>query len=741
MAESDRSPPSVRRVAAWHESFTGILRVENRYYILATSSLADDRPRVMKQGDTFALFDQYGDIKPVGLEEEGVYHEGTRFLSSMLLRLGNERPMFLSSTVRPDGALLTVDLTNPDLTDDGRLSVARGAIHLQRSKILWRGVCYERLALRNYGLDPVRVPLAFHFAADFADIFEVRGVRRSRRGSHLPAAIDADEVVLAYVGLDDVTRRSRLRFSPAPDLLDENQADYAVTLDPGARLAIDVTLTCQTDAERPRALSWEGASTAATDYFGGHSARGCRVSTSNRHFDAWWSRSRADLAMMTTDTADGLYPYAGIPWFSTPFGRDGILTALECLWADPELARGVLRFLAAHQATEIDAARDAEPGKILHEMRRGEMAALREIPFGRYYGSVDATPLFVMLAGAFYHRTGDRAEIERLWPHVVAALDWLDACGDRDGDGFVEYLRRSRDGLANQGWKDSHDAIFHADGRLAEGPIALCEVQGYAFAARLAAADLAAALGFHGRSAELERQAEALRRRFEEAFWCDDLGTYALALDGDKRPCRVRTSNAGQCLYAEIASPERARRLAATLLDARSFSGWGLRTVAAGEARYNPMSYHNGSIWPHDNALVAHGLAAYGLKQEALRVFASLYDASVAVDLYRLPELFCGFDRLPGSKPTLYPVACSPQAWAAGAVFMLLEACLGLEIDAPGRRVRFRRPVLPEFLDHVEIAGLRVGAATLDVELQRHGDDVGIDLRRRDGELEVLIVK
>ena len=741
MTETGGNPRSVARGAAWHEAFSGILRVEDRYYILATSSLADDRPRVMKQGETFALFDHYGDIKPVGLEEEGVYHEGTRFLSSMLLRLGAERPMFLSSTVRQDGALLTVDLTNPDLEQDGRLAIARGTLHIQRSKILWQSVCYECLVLRNYGQEPVRVPLAFHFGADFADIFEVRGMRRARRGRDLPAVVGNEEVVLGYEGLDAVIRRARLRFTPAPATLEDDQADYDVRLAPGAQTVVCATLSCETASRRAQPLRWETAAAAAQEYFGAHAARACRISTSNQQFDLWLARSRADLAMMTSETPEGLYPYAGIPWFSTPFGRDGILTALECLWTDAELARGVLRFLAAHQATEHQPERDAEPGKILHEIRKGEMAALGEIPFGCYYGSVDSTPLFVMLAGAFYRRTGDRAEIERLWPHVDAALRWIDTSGDLDGDGFVEYQRRSKDGLANQGWKDSHDAIFHADGSLASGPIALCEVQGYAFAARIAGADLAAVLGRYQQAAELERQAETLRHRFEDAFWCDELETYALALDAAKRPCRVRTTNAGHCLFTEIAAPARARRLAAAFLDETSFSGWGLRTVAAGEARYNPMSYHNGSIWPHDNALVAHGFASYGLKDEALRVFSSLFDASVAMDLYRLPELFCGFDRKPGTSPTLYPVACSPQAWASGAVFLLLEACLGLEIDAPGRRLRFRRPVLPPFLDEMTIENLRVGEATLDVVLHRHGEGVGIDLRRREGDLEVLVVK
>jgi glycogen debranching enzyme len=741
MVDSERQTRAAARAAAWHEAFSGILRVEDRYYILATSSLSDDRPRVMKQGETFALFDHYGDIKPVGLEEEGVYHEGTRFLSSMLLRLGNERPMFLSSTVRQDGALLTVDLTNPDLQADGHLTVPRGMLHIQRSKLLWQGVSYERLQVRNYGLVPVSVPLALHFAADFADIFEVRGVRRIRRGRYLDPAVHGDEVVLAYEGLDGVTRRSRLQFTPVPDAIHDDQASYDVTLAPGARHVIDVTMSCQIARSLSRPMAWEAAAGASREYFRAQTARGPAIDTSNEQFGQWLGRSRADLGLMTTETPQGIYPYAGIPWFSTTFGRDGIITALECLWTDPEMARGVLRFLAANQATEHAPERDAEPGKILHETRKGEMAALREIPFGRYYGSVDSTPLFVMLAGAFYRRTGDHDEIERLWPHIEAALEWIERSGDVDGDGFVEYQRRSPDGLANQGWKDSYDSIFHADGSLAMGPIALCEVQGYVFAARLAAADLASVLGHHDRAIELERQAQTLRRRFEAAFWCEDIDTYAIALDGEKRPCRVRTTNAGHCLYTGIASAERAARLATTLLDAATFSGWGLRTLAASEPRYNPMSYHNGSIWPHDNAMVAHGLARYGFKEEALRVFTGLYDARASVDLFRLPELFCGFDRSPGSSPTQYPVACSPQAWASGAVFLLLEACLGLEVDAASRRVRFRRPVLPPFLDEIEISNFAVGEASLDFVLRRHGDDVSLDLRRRQGKIEVLIVK
>jgi glycogen debranching enzyme len=367
-----------------------------------------------------------------------------------------------------------------------------------------------------------------------------------------------------------------------------------------------------------------------------------------------------------------------VPWFSTVFGRDGIITALQTLWLNPEIAKGVLEYLASSQADRTDAMADSEPGKILHEMRRSEMAATGEVPFARYYGSVDATPLFIILAGAYFDRTADRDFVERLWPNIGRALSWIDDYGDVDGDGFVEYARHSGKGLVQQGWKDSSDSVFHSDGKIAEPPVALCEVQGYVYAAKLAAAKLSRVLGNVDRSCALEVQAETLRTRFEEAFWCEDLGTYALALDGRKRPCRVRASNAGHCLYSGIASPERGRRVAETLLGNEFFTGWGIRTLGKSEVRYNPLSYHNGSIWPHDNSIIASGLARYGSKKLAGQVLLALLDLSSEVDLHRLPELFCGLKRRPAEGPTLYPVACSPQAWSAAAPFLILEGCLGI---------------------------------------------------------------
>jgi glycogen debranching enzyme len=444
---------------------------------------------------------------------------------------------------------------------------------------------------------------------------------------------------------------------------------------------------------------------------------------------------------MLTQTAFGTYPYAGVPWYSAPFGRDGILTAYELLWLAPEIARGVLGYLAATQATVDDPKHDAEVGKIIHEVRFGEMATLGEIPFGRYYGSVDATPLFVVLAAEYWKRTADRDTVQALWPAIQRALTWIDTSGDLDGDGFVEYAARTSRGLVSQGWKDSYDAISHADGSLARAPIALCEVQGYVYAAQRGGAELARVLGLHAQAEQLDVRAARLREAFERAFWSDALGSYVLALDADKRPCEVRASNAGHLLWSGIADPSHAALVCDALFEPASFSGWGIRTLDASASRFNPISYHNGSIWPHDNALVAAGLARYGFKPRCTQLLGALADASHHFDLHRLPELFCGFAREGSEGPTLYPVACAPQAWAAGAVFLLFQAALGIVIDAPSRRVLLDRPQLPANISCVTIRDLRVGEACIDLACMRQGDDIGVQLIRRAGDLELAVVK
>jgi glycogen debranching enzyme len=694
-----------------------------KYYISTAEVPVDDRPQVLKYGDLFAVFNRYGDIEPSGLGEEGLFYEGTRFLSKFALRLGSTQPLLLSSTITRDNFLFCSDLTNVDLITDAGARAQRGTIHLHRSKFLWEGACYEKFRVTNYGLSPLVIWLRLALEADFADIFEVRGTTRRERGKRLPASVTHDELTLAYEGLDGRVRKSRICCTPSPTQIDEEEIVFKVELGVKEEHTFFVEVSC---VDKNRSADWGTTFLMGKSVSREYNAQHCEIHSSNDQFNQWMSRSAADVQTMIRGNPEKNYPYAGIPWFSTVFGRDGIITAMECLWLSPSIARGVLAYLAETQAVSEDPASDAEPGKIVHEIRKGEMAVLKEVPFGLYYGSVDATPLFVMLAVDYYRRTADLEFIRSIWSHIEAALDWIDRYGDRDGDGFVEYNRRSVNGLVQQGWKDSHDSIFHQDGKLAEPPIALCEVQGYVYAAKRGAGDLARLLGQESRADALSAQAKTLRARFDESFWCPEIDSYALALDGHKRQCRVRASNAGHCLFTEIAEPHRAPRVSAQLLGPELFSGWGVRTIGSSEARYNPISYHNGSVWPHDNALIAGGLSTYGNKELAGRILSSLFDVSAYVDLHRLPELFCGLHRRDGEGPTLYPVACSPQAWSAAAIFLLLQACLGLTVDGVERCVRFSDPYLPEDISHLSIKSLEVGSASVDLLVERRDKSVEV---------------
>jgi glycogen debranching enzyme len=704
-------------------------------------SLAASSRRTLKHGDSFAMFDEFGDILEVEHSPAGLFHFDTRFLSRLFFTLEGHRPLILSSTVQPDNLTLDVDLTNPDIFQGERLLLAKDTFHVARAKFLWEASCYEMFLITSYAEERTKVSVALDYAADFADLFEIRGYSRSRRGAITSEARGPAELAFIYQSLDGVPRSTRIRFDPAPLALSANRAEFELELEPRERRALSVTVHCvQGAAPEPSKKNFYGTMRRARRVRARERASLATIETSNVTVNNILSRSTADLAMLMTETPHGPYPYAGVPWFSTVFGRDGILTAMEMLWFNPSTARGVLRFLADTQAKEEDPAADKEPGKIVHELRECELAHLGEVPFGRYYGSVDSTPLFVALAGLYWQRTRDAGTLQAIWPNVLAALEWIDRYGDRDGDGFVEYGRRRDSGLRNQGWKDSEDAVFHADGRLAEPPIALCEVQGYVYLARRTAALLAADLGERKLAAALEAQAETLRERFEAAFWREELGTYALALDGDKRPCDVRSSNAGQLLFTGICRPDHAARVVQQLFGRDFFSGWGVRTLGAREKRFNPTSYHNGSVWPHDNALIALGLAQYGHSAEALTLSAALFDAAAHMHLRRLPELFCGFDRKRGKSPTLYPVACAPQAWAACTPFALLQACLGLEVDASSSTVILRRPCLPAFLDWLTVRDLRVGESKLDLMFRRHESSVAVNLLHREGDAEVEVM-
>jgi glycogen debranching enzyme len=667
---------------------------------------------VLKEGDTYFVMDAHGDV---GGGVDGLFHDDTRMLSSFVLRLDGARPSLLSSGVGADNVFFTADLTNRPLPVLGSTSMPQGVIHIERKRFLWNARLFERIRLVNYSDQPAEAPLALQFGADFRDMFEVRGQQRARRGEFGVPELRAQGVALRYQGLDGVLRRACIDFSQAPRRLDAASAEFGVPLAAHGHWTLFVEVG--TEPATPGAERFREAGVLARWRMRARQRRGARLEASGRLFQSWLDRSRADLALLTTDLPTGPYPYAGIPWFSTPFGRDAIVTALQTLWIDPRLAQGVLEFLAARQAQQTSSFRDAEPGKIMHETRKGEMAAVDELPFGQYYGGVDTTPLFVALAGAYAQRTGDRATIDRIWGALCAACEWMERNMARHPDGLLAYQRGEASGLVNQGWKDSHDSIFHADGRTPDGPIALVEVQGYAYAAFLAMAFIAEWRDDPGVARWRER-AEALREAVERRFWLDGPQFYALAIDGLNQPCRVRASNAGHLLFAGLPGGERARAVGRQLLSPAFASGWGIRTLPNEAVRFNPMSYHNGSVWPHDVALCAAGMARYGEREGVVRILDNLF-ASAAHFGMRLPELFCGFARQPGDPPIAYPVACLPQAWAAGSVFMLLQACLGLEVDGIRGQVNIVRPQLPTDIDQLHLRHLRVGDARVDLHFQR----------------------
>jgi glycogen debranching enzyme len=699
---------------------------------IALAELDDVAPReparqfALKHGDCFIVADAYGDIHGRG---DGLFLDDTRILSEYRLTIGDRPPSLLGASLSQDNVLFRTNLTNLPLPSAEGRKTRQGVIHIERTRLIWNDRLYERLALSNYGAQEVMVPLKLHFEADFRDMFEVRGSKRRQRGFSFEAQSGKDCVTMRYHGLDDVVRESTISFSRAPTRLVANEAEFQLCLRRRERetLFIEIGKT----PEAPNRMRFRAA--AARARFGMRTKRrhGATIHSSGRVFNDWISRARADIALLTTDLPTGPYPYAGIPWFSTAFGRDGVISALQMLWVDPRLARGVLAFLAQHQATETLPFSDSEPGKIMHETRKGEMATLRELPFGRYYGGVDTTPLYIYLACAYADRTGDMEFIDMLWPSIKAAAEWMDRAIDRDPNGFVTYRRAADTGLANQGWKDSFDSVFHSDGRAPKGPIALVEVQGYAFAAYSSLAKLAKRRGELPRAEAWKARAERMRAAVEEKFWMEDRQFYALALDGDGSPCEVRTSNVGHLLFVGLPSHERAERVAEQLLSAPFHTGWGIRTLAEDEIFFNPMSYHNGSIWPHDSAICAAGLARYGNRDHVVRLMSNTFEAAVHFDM-RLPELFCGFPRAVGEAPIAYPVACLPQAWSSGSVFMLLQSCLGIQVDGWNGEVQVEQACLPIGIDSLTVRHLGIGKAVYDVTFQRFGDRVIADLHARD---------
>jgi glycogen debranching enzyme len=624
-------------------------------------------------------------------------------------------------------------------------------IHLRRDQLI-DDVFVDRFVLTNFQGRPIEEWLEIQWAADFADVFEIRGARRTRRGRyHVPEVADG-RVVLRYRGLDRREYATEIRVDAGPERdgdgahigdgrdgargrgarverLDGSGARVRFHLEPGESGEVVFSVHASIgEARAGAARSFTVRARESERTYAEWAGQCTGFRSSHEMFDRALAQAVADLKALKVHHYGQPVISAGIPWYTCPFGRDALITGFEALLATPEVAKHALTFLARLQGTQDDPERDEEPGKIPHEIRFGEMAGAGEVPHTPYYGSVDATPLFIVLLSEYFSWTDDRATLESLLPAAEAALRWMRERGDLDGDGFIEYERRTKKGLRNQGWKDSHDGVPFASGRSAETPVALVEVQGYAVDARRRMARLYRALGRNDEAAPLLAEARALVQRIDERFWMPEKGTFALALDREKRQVDAVTSNPGHVLFSRAASDARAQKVVASLLSPAMWSGWGIRTLAKGQPAYNPLSYHNGTVWPHDNAMAAMGMAYYGKTRSAGRVLEGLWAAGQHFRHLRLPELFCGLDRQQGQFPVHYPVACSPQAWASGAPFLLLRACLGLFPDAPKRTLHIASPALPEWLDHLALRGLRVGPAraTLDFTRNKAGTFVAV---------------
>ncbi|GCE26881.1 amylo-alpha-1,6-glucosidase [Dictyobacter alpinus] len=684
----------------------------------------------LKSGDSFLLLDVCGDLL-ASRQEMGLFRRGTRFLRTNNLFLEGKKLVALSHQTSRMSDACHIDLTNLPLQLSADTLLEQGVVHIDRFITLEQDYLKQTFTVTSFHTVDLPLTLSLRVGADYSDMFEVRGMVREQRGKQLLPEVNETGIKLTYQGIDQVERWTSFEATPTPDLMQSDRMDWKLHLQRG--VPIEITVMTHMDESTSEKLKIDQALSLWNE------TNLPTMVTDNAFFNRLLERSTRDLMMLSTMTPYGYYPYAGIPWFNCPFGRDGLIAALEFLPLYPQVARGTLAFLAAYQGTKVDSFTDEEPGKILHEFREGEMAAMREIPYIPYYGTADATPLFLILFEAYMRWTNDEDFLEQHWSNVEAAVKWMLEYGDRDGDSFIEYQRGESTGLGNHCWKDSWDSISHSDGRLAHAPLALSEIQGYTYAAYRGASYLALKTGRKAHSQNWDRKAEIIQEQFLQHYWWDEEQTVYLALAEHGEPCDVVSSNAGQCLWSGILPDDKARLIIDRLMRKDMFSGWGIRTLSTEAARYNPLSYHNGSVWPHDTALIGAGFALYGGKQEAGQLLKSLFDASDHFADARLPELYCGFERREGYGPTRYPVSCSPQAWASGAPVMLLMSLLGLHPNAAEKRLTLHQPALPEWLGNLEIDGLYVGSQRVHLHFTREDDHTQVTIGRNN-EMDVRIL-
>ncbi|MGZ4824454.1 MAG: amylo-alpha-1,6-glucosidase [Terriglobales bacterium] len=673
-------------------------------------------------GKTFLSTTVAGDISPAGAPDVGFFHDDTRFLSNMELRVMGNRAVVLSSNTEKTFAN-QVELTTGNIALRESFDLPENTIHIRREQLLASDTFFDRLTFENFNLVPVSFVLEIHYDADFVDVFQVRGSARSVHGQYYKPVVRDRTLAFFYRGLDGVMRQTQIDFAPQPAQIEDEVARWEINLPPLRQIQVTASVTPFVQGLKSRAGNSDQAASlrARRDAFAAWESRSTNFHSSNDVFDSALRTAIGDFHALQIPDGDQHVVAAGIPWFATMFGRDSIIAAYQSLSLNPQLAVETLRTLAHYQGREVNDWRDEQPGKILHEYRTGEMTRNGEMPFGPYYGSIDATPLFLILLSETFNWTADEKLVRDLLPAAYRALEWIATYGDFDGDGFVEYIRHSSRGLANQGWKDSWDANMHRDGTVARPPIALVEVQGYVYDAKYRMASLLRAFGDTVNAERLRREASELAKRVEKAFWMPSRGFYAMALDGEKKPLQVIASNPGHLLWNRIIGKERARAVVNRFMRDDLFSGWGLRTMSAEERVFNPLSYHRGSVWPHDNSLIVHGMALNEFREPALRVFTTLFQAALRFRDYRLPELFCGVQRREHDDPVHYPVSCSPQAWASGAMFLMLNSVLGIRPSAHRKELNIVNPELPDWLEYLQVRNLRIGQSRVGLDFSRRG--------------------
>jgi glycogen debranching enzyme len=712
-------------------------RFLNEKISLVLSEIREEK-LALKEGDLFLYTNLSGDIPPQNKVGFGLYFKDTRFLSTYTLKIADHEPILLHSTA--DRYYIGhIEATNLEFTSNTR-RVTQHSLNLRRLRVIQKGL-YERLRIKNYNSFQVDFKLELLVGSDFADIFEVRGLKRRKQGQHLKPRVLGQGMVLAYLGLDNLFRRINIRWSLKPiSIIFVNglvKLVFDVSIAPQGRVLLDFFFDPAIGELRHKFRHFNAVAASLRQSYRTWEDESAKIETDNKIFNVVIERARNDLRQLLTHTRYGEIIYGGVPWFAAPFGRDALIAARQTLCLRTSLAKGTLNFCSKFQGKEFDANRDEEPGKIFHEIRQGEMANLGEVPQTPYYGSIDSTLLFLNLAADYFRWTGEKRFLKELEESVQKAWRWVNEYADLDGDGFIEYLRHSAKGLTNQGWKDSWDGVSHRSGKPAQPPIALVEVQAYLYAAKVKWAEIYRCFGQEELAGKLEREAQSLRERFEDAFWWPEENYYYLALDADKRPVEVVTSNPGHALWSGLVPEERAEKVVRRMLRPDLFSGWGIRTVSKASPIYNPMSYHNGSVWPHDTSLALSGMKRCGFDRESNVVATALYEMVVRQRDYRFPELLCGFTRRGNNYPVDYPVACIPQAWGAGSVFLLLESILGLEPYAHQGVLKLR-PFLPHWLNWVKISNLRVGKARISLIALRAGEKSHFELLEQEGVLDIL---